>query len=506
MENAENKPAEKKTSAVYSKLEHFFENRQLWLLCAVAVLAFAIRAYYLAITQSQPIWWDEGEYLSAAKHWAFGTPFDVNPQRQPLLPFLLAILLKIGISNESLLKFLVVLLPSVASVILLYLFAREVADKRTAIISSFLLAVFWTHIFWTNRFSTDITGFAFTLLAYFALWKFYSSKQSKWLYIMGASLGLGFLTRVGGIIPLFVIIAFLLIAENISLLKKHWIFSGLIAFITIIPYLLWNQLHYNNILAFFPGYFDAAHTSEKLAKPIAWWIFNYFYQYNGLVFLILFLLGLVYLVNLFLGADIMLKNKDSPLRKDLFLLMTIILPMIFFVFIERNAEDRWLFAMVPAIFITISKGLGYVQDFLAKYNKLLAVLIVVALLAIGTYWELSQADSIIKFKKDSFAPVRGAGLWMKEHSSKDDVLFTNSVPQTAYYSERKINSLPSANTFEQDVARLKPKYMVLSLFDASVPEAYEYPKKYPQMLVPVQAYFADAEQKQATLIIYEFKY
>ena len=280
MENAENKPAEKKTSAVYSKLEHFFENRQLWLLCAVAVLAFAIRAYYLAITQSQPIWWDEGEYLSAAKHWAFGTPFDVNPQRQPLLPFLLAILLKIGISNESLLKFLVVLLPSVASVILLYLFAREVADKRTAIISSFLLAVFWTHIFWTNRFSTDITGFAFTLLAYFALWKFYSSKQSKWLYIMGASLGLGFLTRVGGIIPLFVIIAFLLIAENISLLKKHWIFSGLIAFITIIPYLLWNQLHYNNILAFFPGYFDAAHTSEKLAKPIAWWIFNYFYQYN----------------------------------------------------------------------------------------------------------------------------------------------------------------------------------------------------------------------------------
>ena len=218
------------------------------------------------------------------------------------------------------------------------------------------------------------------------------------------------------------------------------------------------------------------------------------------------MLGLVYLVNLFLGADIMLKNKDSPLRKDLFLLMTIILPMIFFVFIERNAEDRWLFAMVPAIFITISKGLGYVQDFLAKYNKLLAVLIVVALLAIGTYWELSQADSIIKFKKDSFAPVRGAGLWMKEHSSKDDVLFTNSVPQTAYYSERKINSLPSANTFEQDVARLKPKYMVLSLFDASVPEAYEYPKKYPQMLVPVQAYFADAEQKQATLIIYEFKY
>ena len=403
-------------------------------------------------------------------------------------------------------KFLVVLLPAVASVVLLYLFAREVSDKRTAIISSFLLAIFWTHIFWTNRFSTDITGFAFTLLAYFSLWKFYSSRQNKWLYVMGASLGLGFLTRIGGVIPLFIIIAFLLVAENLSLLKKYWVISGLIAFATVLPYLVWNKLHHGAIFAFFPGYFDAAHTAEKLSHPIAWWVFNYFYQYNGLVFFLLFLLGLISFANLFLGADILIKNKDTHLRKDLFLLLSIVLPVVFFVFIERNAEDRWIFAMVPAIFIVVSKGLGYVQDFLAKYNKPLAACVVMALLAIGAYWELSQAEASIKFKKDSYAPVKYAGLWMKEHSSKGDVIFTNSVPQMSYYSERKINSVPGASTFEQDVARLKPKYLVLSLFDASVPVAYKYPEKYPNMLIPVQAYFADAAQKQATLIIYEFKY
>lgn len=488
-------------------IKSFFSDKYNLVFIAVLIFAFAIRLYFFFITKNQAVWWDEGEYLSTAKHWILGVPYDVHVQRQPLFPLVLAFLMKFGVTSESVLKFLTVLLPSVFSIFLMYLFGKEIYDKKTALIGTFLLSVFWTHLFWTNRFSTDIFGFVFTLLAFYSLWKFYNTKSGKWLMFMGFSLGLGFLTRVGGMLPVFIIVLFALLAERLNLFKnKFWLMSGCVAFLTILPYLIWDKLKYGNFLAFFPGYFDAAHTTEKLAKPIAWWIFSFFQIYNEWIFFIVFLIGLICFLNLFLGFDLIFKNKDSPLKKELFLLISILVPLIFFVFIERNVEDRWMFAMIPAMFIIIAKGFGYIQAFISKYNKILASIVVIALLAFGAYMELTHADAIIKYKLDSYGPVRDSGIWIKENSLPSDIILSNSLPQSTYYTERRVLGVPPGNQFENITNMFKPKFLVLSLFDKSPDESYDYPVKYNETLMPVRAYYFDKEQTQPSLIVYAFRY
>jgi len=498
--------AEIRQQNLTGKISAFFSDKYNLAFIAVLIIAIVIRLYYFFITKNQPIWWDEGEYLSTAKHWIFGMPYDVHVQRQPLFPLILAFFMKFGITNEGALKFLTVLLPSVFSVFLMYFFTKEIYDKKTALIGTFLLSVFWTHLFWTNRFSTDIFGFAFTLLAFYSLWKYYNSKSGKWLILMSFSLGLGLLIRIGGMISIFIVAMFLLLTERLRLLKKEWLLSGGIIFLTILPYLIWDKIKYGKFFAFFLGYFNAERTAEKLAQPIAWWVFSFLKTYNGWVFLIVFLIGLACFANLFLGFDLLIKNKDSPLKKELFLLISILIPLIYFVFIERNVEDRWMFAMIPAMFIVIAKGLDYIKSFISKYNKYLAIIAVIALLALGTYSELKNADTIIKFKKDAYGPVKDAALWMKTNSNPGDIIFTSSVPQMSYYTERKIFGVPPSDLFENMTETYKPRFLVLSLFDKSVNEAYDYPVKYNQTLMPVRVYYFDAAQTQPSLIVYAFKY
>ena len=70
----------------------------------ILALALIIRIYYLKDASYQALWWDEAEYMSTAKHWAFGVPYNLNEQRPPLFQLLGAGLLALG-ASENALKF-----------------------------------------------------------------------------------------------------------------------------------------------------------------------------------------------------------------------------------------------------------------------------------------------------------------------------------------------------------------------------------------------------------------
>ncbi|HLF54036.1 MAG TPA: hypothetical protein VI544_02545, partial [Candidatus Nanoarchaeia archaeon] len=107
MGEEENKMEERK-----ERVKKWLKNPYNLALIGVLVFAFAIRLYYFFVTRGQPLWWDEAEYMSTAKHWAFGVPYDLNPQRPPLFQFLAALSFIVGL-GENFIKFTWTLLPSV---------------------------------------------------------------------------------------------------------------------------------------------------------------------------------------------------------------------------------------------------------------------------------------------------------------------------------------------------------------------------------------------------------
>lgn len=106
-------------------------------LLGLLVFSFLIKIYYFFITKNQPLWYDEADYLNMARMWSSGSPtWPLSVVRPVFIAFLFSLLYKIGFS-ELTFRF-IILLFSFGSIILLYLVAKEMYDKKIALIASFM--------------------------------------------------------------------------------------------------------------------------------------------------------------------------------------------------------------------------------------------------------------------------------------------------------------------------------------------------------------------------------
>ena len=194
---------------------------------------------------------------------------------------------------------------------------------------------------------------------------------------------------------------FLLITERLNFLKKKEVwYTALLSLILVVPYLIWNYLKFNNPFAFLYGYITFGALSSHTAKLIPWALFSYFKLYTQWVYFILFLFGLLTLIDLIFGFDLVLKNKKNILKSDLFVVINILTVLFFFLFILRDmGEPRWLLFMAPAMFFIIARGLMKIYYFLTKYHKFLALAVVLILLFFGAYQEINYGSFIINSKE-----------------------------------------------------------------------------------------------------------
>jgi len=466
------------------------------LLIAILLLAFILRIIFLSAPQT--VWWDEAEYLATAKHWALGIPYDIGQQRQPLLPILLTIFYFIGISSLPILKFFTVAIPSTLAVLATYLLGKEMYDEKIGLISSFIMAVCWVPIFWTTRVSTDMLGLTLGLFGFLFFYKYTKKKKLSSILLAALFLGLGLLTRIGDILPIGIVILYLLITQHIKIFKDKNLYYALgLGILIIVPYLIWNYFYHGKILAFWGGYFGTETTAFKLSRPIAWHLLSFFKTYPEWIFLIFLIIGAITLINLIIGFDLIYKKQNKELKADLFTVLMILIPMIFFIFIERNAEPRWAIIISAALFFLIAKGLLLVFDFIKKYNKQIAMIFMVIVLLAGAYPHITTAKQLIDVRKGTFAGLADSGAWLKQNSNPDDIIFSSAVPQHSYYAERLVKGFPpTEEIFEERVKELKPRYFVISQFEKSPQYAYIYPQNHPEKLRLVSGLFSD--------LIYEF--
>ena len=472
------------------------------LLIGILVLALAIRLYFFFHTSGQTLWFDEGEYMSTAKHWAFNLPFNLGPLRPPLFMAFGALGYILGL-GENILKFILVLLPSFLLVYCVYLLGKEMYDERIGLIASFLTAMSWTLLFWTNRFQPDFFSMCFQVLAVFFMWKYWKTEQTKTIILAGICAAMGIMFKVSALLVPLSFMIFILFKDRFSAFKnKNYYWFSLAFIIILIPYFIWSYMTFGTPIGF------SNYATSSATLPFDWNVIKFLPIIAEGILFVLFLAGFVLALKFLLSIDILIKDKKLLMDPDVFNVIILVLITAFYIFYIRNIEDRWVFLWLPFMFMLIGKALIFVYDFGKKYSKAISVLLVIGLLAWGGYAQLAHGKAIIDAKKDSYLLVKEAALWMKENSEPSDKIFTFSWTQTTYYAEREtiynIEGISNAKEFDEYLQREKPRYIEISLFENHPVWLYQWAEGRSDLQI-VQAYFADKEQKQPLLIVYQLK-
>ncbi len=447
MENNAPLEAEKRKD----KIKNWLKNPHNLIFILILIFAFIIRLYYFNLTKTQPLWWDESDYLAYAKNLAgFPANWIITTQHSSLYPYMAAIFFKFGMS-EAIAKFFLQIMPSIFSVLLVYLICNAMCkDKRVALISAFLMAIFWDHLFETMRFHIDVLGLFLGLLSIYVFWQGYENKDkifgkidAKWaIPITIIFVILTYTIRRGYFLfGIFFLVHMLATRKWTDLIKDkyNWISLALLVFLFFLAekFIFISQIggvsgtyfHPENKINLLPlGVFPAYFSSSSSILSIL---------------LYLFWIGLLLIIsNIFLSFDYIKKTRNSMARSDLFNLIAIIVTLAFFILIIRTpdvfGEPRWFFPLALAAFISISRASIFLTDLIKPYNKYVALIILVALLGIGGYYELKIADSSIKNKITSFDGIKQASLYLREISNENDLIVSVAVPQVIYYAERNV--------------------------------------------------------------------
>jgi len=492
------------------RIIRWLKNPYNFLLVAILIFAFVIRLYHFTQTWNQPIWWDEAEYMASAKYFAFDIPYDPNIQRPILFQFIASFFLRAGLGEMSI-KFILVLLPSVLLVWAVYFLGKEMFNKKVGLIAALLISASWTLLFWTARIQPDYLSMSFQILAIALMWKYWKNPKAKLIIFSGIFAGLGVHFKISGFLIPIIFVLFIFCKDRFSALKnKHYYYFAIAFLLTLTPYFIWSYVLFDTPLGFTHNYSPT--TNLQLDFP---WKENliFFHTLAGNVLLVLFLFGAILAFKFLFYIDVLIKNKRKCFDPEIFSILVIIVISLFYIFWIRETQDRWVFLWLPFIFFFVGNSLMFIYNQIKKHQKIIAIILVGGLLLFAVYSQVNQANGLIEARKTSYLPVKEAGIWIKENSQKTDVVFSNSEHQNAYYSERetihfykdKSGNWQESN-FNDFIDLYKPRFISISIFEKNPPWIGDWIDKNQNRLTPVQAYFADAEQSQPLLVVYEVGY
>jgi len=484
----------------------WFKDNYNLLFLGILILGIFLRFWIYFKTLGQAVWWDEADYLvNAQTLFGFHDYYELNVRRPFLFPLIWGLILKL-FNSEAIIRLTEVVMSSLA-MFFAYFIGKEMYNKRVGLIACFLSAVFWQYLFFTGRIMTDLPMVAFYLGAVYFFWRGYVNKKGLENYIwFGLFLGLTLFTRGSGALVLGIFGLFILLKDRLGFLKnKNLWLALLVVVLVIVPYFVFMQVNTDsgNVVLEYTGLGSDRFTQGMGLSGFGQYI-SFFPTYLFLPFLFVLIGGLVlYVINLGLKMDLLLKGKTKKGFNDLFLLVWILIPFIFFSTLVIHMEPRYLMVIFPALFLIMGNGLVWLEKFVAKYQKEFATTLIVLILLLGGYFQVTYAGEIVDFKESSYAEVMEAAEWIEDHTEEDDFIFTASVPQNIYYSGRNTYGYESNFTlFEEMLSEENVKYATVSVFEAHPDWVYSY-FDYSENFIAVKTYYDEAGT--VLLIIYEYK-
>lgn len=491
-------------------------------------MALIIRLYYFFLTMNQPLWWDEACYGSLAANlvshlWDNTQLIRGETLIRPILfPFFWSILMRLHIPETGV-RFLLEFIPSILSVFFVYLTTKELYNKRIALMSSFVFSVFWIHLFYSSRLLTNIPAllFLFSSIYYFVK----STKNNfipKYFSISLILLSISTLMRYPNGLIFFAYLFMLIIGKKLLIKdKKFWI-SGIIGLTPILLFFLFNFIASGNIFPalFGGGYLTPAEIDGQSAPPAWGFLHNipiYLSTFSILqlpsisfiallksIFFIFFLIGFgIALLELVLGYNLIIKNKRIMAHLLLFLVLISIYS--FFIFYLKGAEDRYFFPTSITLAAFTALGMDYFYKFIKKLKgKNLAITVVIVILFIGAYTQITFADQLIKNRQQSFLQIRQGFEWFAKNTPETTVVAGTGIePYAVYYARNQQLAIP-LNRSEEDKI-LEADYLVYHFFTPQQDYIPDYLTKNQDKWEVVNAFFFDYQNQQPAFVIYKRK-
>ena len=501
---------------IKEKIKTWFKNPYNLTFFIILIVFLAIKIYYFSLTYNQPLWWDEADYMNMARTWiGSSVSWPASPVRPVLLPFIASIFMFLGLGEVSTRLF--VLLSSIASIILMYSIGKLFFNKKIALIASFILGIFWSFNFYSFRILTDIPVAMLWLATIYTFFNaYFKDKNWKSFILPGILLGLSFLMKASSIILILAIAFYLITTEKLKVFKNKQIYVFfLVALITVSPYLIYYYANFistksQETVLGNPYFNNISDNFKSLIRQLP-----FIFGQVKLIFIIFFIFGLLWIIfHIYSSKGIFTKATKS--NNYYFLIIWILFSLIFFAKLVSSdtsyLDERYYFVFYPAIFFIAAIGLDKLHDFIAKYQKHFAALLIIAILLFAAYQNIIQADSTIKAKKDSFIQLKLAGEYVKANTAPEDLIFIlEEQAEITYYSQRNfihINYENSTSIIEK-LEQYKPKYVVMSFYysmgnDFSY-DIINYVFSNPDIFIPVQAYkpFVDQNQKVPLAIVFQ---
>lgn len=381
-------------------MESLIRKHKVFLL--ILLLLFIVKMFSLFVVHD--IWWDSSVYSGMGKYiFSFGEAGLWESSRPIIWPLFLGFFWKLGLDYILFGKLLAILF-SLGILILTYLIAHDIFNKKVAIISSLFLALSQTFFLFNNILQTEIPSAFFVLLGFY----FFVKKKYN---LSGLFLGIAFMTRffqIFAFIPLILLLFYLVVKKKES--YRALFYFSLFFLIPVIPYFILNYFLYNDFFhPFLLQSFMTKYTGWVHHQPFD------FYFINLLKENILVLFSLLALIFIF---------KKPSLNKISLVLMFL------FIFIPYNLaaqkEMRFLITMLPFLYILTSYGVLYFVNILNKNKNLLLSLLLIIFLIL----------SVPKLRFDRYEDNLDVFYDYVENIGVDDGLWISN-PAFIAYSDKK---------------------------------------------------------------------
>jgi len=511
------------------KIQTWLKNPYVILFILIILLAIILRVIIFSKTTSQGLWWDEAEYMAKAKYIAYGYDWiDFWNPHKPILLSLIAVPIFLSGIGEIGVRFLILIL-SIAGVIFMYFAAKEFFNsKKIGLFSAFLMAMYWVHLFFTGRILVGLPATTFFLLFWFFFTKGFIKKQNpKYIWLAAFFFGIGFMIRVVYGVMAIPIFLYALYEEKLKIFKdkNNWIALGILI-LTLSPMLIFLISSYpQDPIGEFIGF--KHHRFSKSAGAMGFsGIPKYFtglvygiagqFPISQWIFFGLFLIGcLIYFSDLVFAYDRISKSKR--LRKKLFVIFFIIFLFFVWGYTRAYVEQRDYLSM--AVFLFGISGIGFfrLKSIISQYDKTLAFILMFGLLLIGAYYNIDWGIKLTEAKAISpYNSIKEAGLWLKENSNENDIIYTTARKQIMYYADREVLDPMAVDyktpqkTPEEIDEELKNnkniKFIEMDVIEKRYPASeylYNWIQNNSEIVKPIITWYADEQKTQPVVVIYK---
>jgi len=132
------------------------------------------------------------------------------------------------------------------------------------------------------------------------------------------------------------------------------------------------------------------------------------------------------------------------------------------------------------------------------YDKYVIILIIIVLFG-GAFEQLTYASLLVDNKKDSYKEVKDIGVWIKDNTPENSVVFVQDAILSEYYSDRESYWIGNNESlFKENLIKHNGQFIVLSNLAYHEQWMYEFVNKY--NLQPVQ--FIGDINKQFGIVFY----